>query len=639
MNELIKELQIIDEDGNTLFDFDAQYIVPIYQRAYAWEEKEIVQLIHDIYYMEQEENANYYLGSLIVSRSGNEYEVIDGQQRLTTLFIVLKCLSEKGALTQTVSNTLRFSCRDKSNYTLQNLSYLIEDDRIEESIRAGRDIVLSELNKVDFSVDRFVAFLKKVILYRIEVPQNTDLNRYFEIMNTRGEQLEQHDILKASLMSFLTDSAEKAWFADIWDACSDMTGYVQMHFEVRVREMLFGGRWDKLPAFNSLTDLGKEGRKSSGNNVKINQIIRDDFQVDRFDGIDDNSDRIRFESIIEFPFFLLHVLKVFAAMKKIGSRDGNVLIDKLLDDKKLTRAFDRVVNNGVMDGNAILEKREEFAREFIKCLLRCRYLFDKYILKREYVNEDSEGKWSIKELQVSGQQSKKKAYYRNTDFGRNGEWENTRERRTRNNIMLQSCFRVSYTSPKVMHWITELLIWLNKDDCGNLEQLTEFEAVSEHIARRAVKKDFLDVCRATIPACYNMGVDTPHIVFNYLDYLLWKESGEEFAFEFRNSVEHWYPQHPSEGTFEQWSHDEGVDNFGNLCIIQRSVNSKFSNMSPDAKKSTFEDMIKKGSLKLRRMAALTTGQAGKSASAIWREGLYLQHEQDMIDRLITACDS
>ncbi len=638
MSDMIKELAIIDEECNTLFDFDAQYIVPLYQRAYAWEEKEIVQLIHDIYYMEQDDSGKYYLGSLIVSRSDDEYEVIDGQQRLTTLFIILKCLCDKGALSHVVSNTLRFSCRDKSNYTLKNLFHLIEDAKIEENICAGRDIVLGEMNKADFSVECFVDHLKKVVLYRIEVPENTDLNRYFEIMNTRGEQLEQHDILKASLMSFLTDSLEKAWFADIWDACSDMTGYVQMHFDVKAREKLFGGRWDELPSFVSLSDLGSERNDNSGKSVKIHQIIRDDFQVERFDGTDDNSDRIRFESIIEFPYFLLHVLKVFAATKNISNYDDGTLIDELLDDKKLTQSFERVINNGKMNGYAIIEQREEFAREFVKCMLQCRYLFDKYILKREYVNEDSEGKWSIKELKVSGQQSKKKAYY--VDSQLKSKWEHTSSAkgRDRNNVMLQSCFRVSYTSPKIMHWITELLIWLNKDEFINLDYLGQFESVSENIARRAVKKDFLDKCKEKVPAVYNFGVDTPHVVFNYLDYLLWKETDEEFTFEFRNSVEHWYPQHPSEGTFEQWTHEQGVDNFGNLCIIQRSVNSKFSNMSPEAKKSTFEDMIKKGSLKLRRMAELTNSQNGKSASTIWREGLYLQHEKEMIDKLISACE-
>ena len=53
---------------------------------------------------------------------------------------------------------------------------------------------------------KFVDRLKHVVLYRIEVPEHTDLNRYFEIMNTRGEQLEQHDILKARLMNYLDDA-------------------------------------------------------------------------------------------------------------------------------------------------------------------------------------------------------------------------------------------------------------------------------------------------------------------------------------------------------------------------------------------------------------------------------------------------
>lgn len=102
--------------------------------------------------------------------------------------------------------------------------------------------MIEELNKPEYDKDDLLDKLKRVILYRIEVPENTDLNRYFEIMNTRGEQLEQHDILKASLMSYLSDDLDKAVFAKIWDACNDMTGYVQMHFISKgnvVREQAF----------------------------------------------------------------------------------------------------------------------------------------------------------------------------------------------------------------------------------------------------------------------------------------------------------------------------------------------------------------------------------------------------------------
>lgn len=109
----------------------------------------------------------------------------------------------------------------------------------------------------------------------------------------------------------------------------------------------------------------------------------------------------------------------------------------------------------------------------------------------------------------------------------------------------------------------------------------------------------------------------------------------DFTFEFCNSVEHWYSQNPSEDTFEQWK--DGVDQFGNLCIIQRNVNSKYSNMSPEAKKSTFKDMIGKDSIKLRVMSELTEKNGDKVASLYWKETMYKKHGNEMLRYLIDAC--
>lgn len=228
MSNLITELYIIGESSN-IFDIDTEYIIPLYQRAYAWEDKQLIQLIEDI--DDIAEDANYYIGSLIVSQQSGRYEVVDGQQRLTSLYLLLNCLGIK------TKPTLTFACREKSNYTLRNIEELLLEnrskldmDRIEVGIQRGVKILSHELGKAEFDKESFIKKLAKVIVYRIEVPENTDLNRYFEIMNTRGEQLEQHDILKATLMSYLSDDSEKGLFAKIWDACSDMTGYVQMHF-------------------------------------------------------------------------------------------------------------------------------------------------------------------------------------------------------------------------------------------------------------------------------------------------------------------------------------------------------------------------------------------------------------------------
>ena len=633
MSSLVTELHVIGENNN-IFDTDMEYIIPLYQRAYAWEDKQLTQLVEDI--NDVAEDANYHIGSLIVSKQSGRYEVVDGQQRLTSLYLLLNCLGVK------VNPTLTFACREKSNYTLKNIEELLENpsrldtDRTEPGIQRAVKILLHELDKPDFDKKAFMKKLAKVVVYRIEVPEHTDLNRYFEIMNTRGEQLEQHDILKANLMKYLDDDAEKSTFAKIWDACSDMTGYVQMHFSSQNREAIFGTGWNRIPPAGwdyYKQKIGEASQETVG--CCIRKLTDKNFKVQEDERYIDGDVRVRFESVIEFPYFLLHTLKVYVNLYKVIHQepDGKI-IDELLDDKKLLDAFKKVITFGRASDTNIAGNEGEFSKNFIICLLRTRFLFDAYIVKREYANDDADGAWSLKSLYVSGQQSKKKAYYSNSKFTQTGEWAATNDWRTKTNMMIQSALRVSYTSPKVMHWITELLIWLSESDCRHLKNgdITSFDKVAEQIAIDAVKKNFFDVCKDGV---YAMGVNTPHIVFNYLDYLLWAEdrNGTEkkfsdFVFEFRNSVEHWYPQNPSEGTFEQWK--DNVDSFGNLCIIQRNVNSRFSNMSPEAKKSTFRDMIAKGSIKLRIMSELTKKNGVKDASTYWKDAAYKTHEADML---------
>ncbi|MDK4605666.1 DUF262 domain-containing protein, partial [Kingella kingae] len=66
-----------------------RYIIPIYQRNYAWTDKEISPLLSDMYQAFQRQSEHYYIGSLVVYRRENALlEVIDGQQRLTTFTLL-----------------------------------------------------------------------------------------------------------------------------------------------------------------------------------------------------------------------------------------------------------------------------------------------------------------------------------------------------------------------------------------------------------------------------------------------------------------------------------------------------------------------------------------------------------------------
>lgn len=633
--KMIKEQKIVEPNGETIFVQNAQYVIPRYQRAYAWEYDEIVQLIEDIYDAASDDS-NYYIGTLIVYKTKDDpetYEVIDGQQRLTTLYLLLSYLSFKGGSDiKAPQKSLRFDCRKRSNYTLQNIekvlknSSILEDERLEQSILNGLEVIRQKFESESRSENEncneidFYGRLKNVILYRIEVPEHTNLNKYFEIMNTRGEQLEQSDILKARLMSFLKENrVEQELFAKIWDACSDMTGYVQMHFNKRDREQIFGDSWNSFPKkdlFSSLVNSCQSESDTSERELTIKEIIspefKPEFKLENVDTSNEDADA-RFESIISFPHFLLHAIRVYLHKNK----QLEVNLDKSLDDKKLISDFDLVEKSlkKVVDNDQIKKSpKADFAKGFILHLLQLRYLFDKFIIKREFRGENLDGDWSLKELDVSGQGAKKKAYYRNTTLKEDLE--------TTNNecLMIQAALRVSYTSPKVMHWITKLLNWL-RDNHNNPEGLTD---EGEKIATEATK-DFVTDRK------YKLGVQTPRIVFNFLDYLLWKEDKvkySDFEFEFRNSVEHLYPQNPSENSpITYW---EDKDRFGNLCLISRRENSRFSNLSPKSKCQEYPKIVKWGSIKLRIMGEIIN----KSSDEEWRLRECEKHQVAMLAVLI-----
>ena len=221
-----------------------EYRVPIYQRNYAWTKDEIEQLLNDINDIDVSSDCKYYLGSLIVNQLGaNYYDVIDGQQRLTTLFLMLSFLNNSSVNKKSLS----FEAREKSNKTLYEIDAIKDSEKeldkepwYSDEIIDGYAVIKNYFNQMqekDSSfVEKFKIKMESIIIIRTQVPKDIDLNHYFEIMNTRGEQLELHEIVKAKIISAIEsddknlDKKDKMIAAKIWDACAQMDNYVQMNF-------------------------------------------------------------------------------------------------------------------------------------------------------------------------------------------------------------------------------------------------------------------------------------------------------------------------------------------------------------------------------------------------------------------------
>lgn len=591
MNNDLKIISVIH-----VFD-NINYLVPIYQRNYAWSEIQIVQLIEDIESSIDGSNKNYFLGNLIVNQTDNNvYEVIDGQQRLTTLYLIEKYLGVVFA-----KEALRFEAREKSNRTLSYVSDNSNPVLIEElsspEILNGFQIIDSYFKTQDIDKSRFVRKLERVFLIQVQVPQNIDLNHYFEIMNTRGEQLELHEIAKAKLLEVLENDHDRNTAALIWEKCSNMNSYVQMNFDVDVRSSIFTDHWsslrqsinafdsikNKIPTRNALTD-----KKTLLDILDKKRMLKNSTSLSE----DENE---RFESTISFPNFLL---QVNAAMRKLEEEDAS------LDDKHF-------LNNLAWTWSS-----PEKAKDFLFHLLKCRVLFDKYVLKREFARDYKEtGKWSLQRLEKYSDSKKKgdKPKY----VGTLGDESNDNKKlRT-----LQSCLRITYTSPKTMHWITVILSNLLENEATDIISVLE-----NYCKKKVVDSDYQN----------RKGFGFERIVFCYLDYLIYRDGysydgkeiissmQEDWQFQFRSSVEHFYPQHPVEG--EQWEEDD-LNGFGNLALITISGNSKFSNLPPVGKINSYPSVIKQ-SLKLKIMEKMTKLGDGK-----WTEAKSSIHKDEMFSIL------
>ena len=642
----------------------SRYLIPMYQRNYAWGEGEITQLVQDILDYQQKclhslYPQTYYIGTLVVfTRPDGDAEIIDGQQRFTTLSLLANWLKKHAGPTLDMSwfqgINLGFESRPKSGETFARLWQGVEPHKLRskefnEGLIKGYELigkVLRDLKLVGDSLTHFCTYLfDHVQIARIEVPADTDLNHFFEVMNNRGEQLEKHEVVKARLMAVLnqiTDPQERQsslnTLSRVWDACANMERYIQYGFTPDERHSLFGKKnWGLfVPSdFNSLTDMliptasGSETARSLADIIKSSSIVSGDRSEE------DEGSSERFNSVINFSNFLLHVLRVC-------SQTGKDRVDVPLDDKQLIDQFEL----------RLLKQNDpvKTVQDFVFALLKCKYLFDQFVIKREFAKGSDS--WSLKRLRWY---SEKSTSYTNTFNENDGSYVDI----NRQILMLLSAFHVSTPTLVYKHWLNGALYYLfNAHSAENQIDARKYLGYLEHLASAFVFQNFLAeqepksyfeiiygkeaplqpvVLSDKTQKKMRFGMIANNLVFNYLDYLLWcrdrnkAEVVKRFEFTFRSSVEHFYPQHPMDGF--RTLPDTSLHSFGNLS---HSKNSRLSNFQPKQKQEYFEANLERNeidSLKLLAMMELM------KKNNQWGEEEIATHEAEMLAVLTSGSDS
>lgn len=278
------------------------YVVPRNQRKYVWNNNQLNELYEDIFYNDSENN--HFIGCLVIEKRDKDedifYKIIDGQQRLTTLSILILVISklfyEYGDIKKCNSNK-KFVIGDidgENNYKiLVDDSYLdsiidssFNSDSIEDAIACSGikhdkynkgllnaytlfyNRISTELSSYDLDdkIKKLVVLKKKLInvsLVEIKIPYDeTDTMGYdiFEVLNARGVPLEQHELIKNYIFKYKkakkgtkTDQAKKQWNTIIGSLSNESDDDIKEFFFHYVIHK-YGKKYNQKEIFSAIKD-------------------------------------------------------------------------------------------------------------------------------------------------------------------------------------------------------------------------------------------------------------------------------------------------------------------------------------------------------------------------------------------------
>lgn len=263
--------------------FNMWYCIPDYQRAYVWDTDQVRDLLDDTIsaYRENKE-AQYFLGSMVLKineKSENnvsytEYELLDGQQRITTVFLILACMrdmltdypqyqnslagfvyqAEDAILQQPermrIIFNIRSDVRDFVNEHIKPLHGTCDDALLKDKMQA-KDVNISirnmanamlvaheflEENKSDI-IGYLSYFLNKVLMIYVATEELQDAFQLFTVLNNRGVKLSSSDILKAENLKELSAADRTSW-ATRWEEMETYFGEDFDKFLSHIRTIL-----------------------------------------------------------------------------------------------------------------------------------------------------------------------------------------------------------------------------------------------------------------------------------------------------------------------------------------------------------------------------------------------------------------
>ncbi|WP_300670187.1 DUF262 domain-containing HNH endonuclease family protein [Soonwooa sp.] len=215
-----------NSENRDILGLDKNYEIPIFQRPYSWEEKEIERFLSSLF-ISFEEKDTLFLGSILLSYNN---EIIDGQQRLTTILILLHILKSDFSIEFNEINLNFLETKVAKEQEFLNLFLNNSENNIElNKYQKNAELIRYKLKEYEFSIQQLLEFKIHILenIYFVLIETKTALSKtlkIFDTINTTGMDLNGGDIFKIKMYEYLRKKGENEnVFEKINDVYSKIT--------------------------------------------------------------------------------------------------------------------------------------------------------------------------------------------------------------------------------------------------------------------------------------------------------------------------------------------------------------------------------------------------------------------------------
>lgn len=434
----MSKLNVDQKNIKTLLtDKKSDFLIPDYQRPYAWQEEECQTLWEDIFtFAIPSEDATkfnsedeYYLGPIVTFKnSSNKLEVIDGQQRLTTIMLLLRAFhisfgEMKNENSKKIKELIESCIWKTDEFGNANKNLLKIDSEV--ATDKDKDEFLSILNtgsapntmkskyaknyryfqkKIDEFLHSYPSYfsylpariLNNCILLPIEADNQNTALRIFSTLNDRGLPLSDADIFKAQFYKYYSDKGEKEKFIGVWKELEEISEKVFHPISGTPMDELFTRYMyyerAKMGIKSSTTEsLRRFYEKDSYKLLKNDYTLHNLVELANFWSDVSSQNRERFSDRVLNKLFVLSMAPngmwtYFLSVYFMANKDS----DGILDEEKLYKFLDKSTafiwayafyNPGV---NAL---RTPVYDEMLNLINKVEVTFDKYKIDKELIRQ------------------------------------------------------------------------------------------------------------------------------------------------------------------------------------------------------------------------------------------------------------